>query len=43
MEELTMENKPNIKMVRVDDVTAHGGKIEVGDNTPNGSIFTVTL
>ena len=24
-------------------VTAHGGKIEVGDNTPNGSIFTVTL
>ena len=24
-------------------VTAHGGKIEVEDNTPNGSIFTVTL
>lgn len=24
-------------------VTAHGGKIEVKDNLPNGSIFTVTL
>lgn len=24
-------------------VNAHGGKIEVSDNTPHGAVFTITL